>query len=394
MALQFTRNAKIYIELGSDVWQIPVLDGFSFTQAINASEITINEAGDDSRRARLLFNDNLAPVDWSFSTYARPFKTGGSGANGEWDGTANDIHAVEEVLWAMFVGADTYTSGTTLWTRNGGPNAGVANAIVNDTSNTFNLDQSNISKLSDNFDIYFSFEETAGAPDQVYKVTEAVVNSATIDFDIDGIATIQWSGFGKQVIDNTTTIPTITITEGITDTGNFIRNRISTLDLTRTDAAIGNPPNAGDTSPGDSSPADLYNIVLTGGSITFENNINYLVPEELGLVNIPLANITGARAISGNVTCYLDNDQANSKSGELFADLVSDTSTVRNVFDMTINIGGSSSGPRLAFALPTAHLEVPVINVEDLLTLDVTFHGQVADGNVDSTNEATIIYKA
>ena len=96
---------------------------------------------------------------------------------------------------------------------------------------------------------------------------------------------------------------------GITETTNFIRNRISTVTLSRTDV----------------SPDDVYNLVLTGGSFSIENNVSYLTPEELGIVNAPLANITGARSISGSMTCYLDNDQSNSKSGELFADLVSDT---------------------------------------------------------------------
>ena len=61
MALQFTRNATVYITKGSEAWKLSVLDGFSFTQSINSSEITINEAGSTSRRARLLFNDSLAP---------------------------------------------------------------------------------------------------------------------------------------------------------------------------------------------------------------------------------------------------------------------------------------------------------------------------------------------
>jgi hypothetical protein len=387
MALQFTRNAKIYIELGSDIWQVPVLDGFSFTQAINASEITINEAGETSRRARLLFNDNLAPVDWSFSTYVRPFETagGGSPGDGTWADTAGNVHAVEEVLWAMLAGADTFTDGTGQWQGNSGTTN--VNTHVNGATNTFNFNASNVSKFSDSFNIYFSFED--GSNIQVYKITQAVVNSATIDFDIDGIATIQWSGFGKQVVDEKTTVPTRTIYEALTNTSNFIRNRISTVELIRTDLLLGSP-GAGDTS---SPIADTYTIILTGGSITIENNLTYLVPEELGLVNVPLANVTGPRSISGNITCYLDNDQANDKSGELFADLVADTSTVRNVFNMAVNVGGTGN-PSVAFDLPTAHLEVPVINVEDLLTLDVTFHGQVADGNVDNTDEATIIYRA
>jgi hypothetical protein len=203
-----------------------------------------------------------------------------------------------------------------------------------------------------------------------------------MDFDIDGIATLQWSGFAKALSDAGTSVPgdlSSPIANGLTDTTNFIRNRISTVSLLRTDV----------------SPDDTYDIVLTGGSFTIENNISYLTPEELGVVNAPLANITGARSISGSMTCYLDNDAANSKSGELFADLVGDTATVRNVFDMAINIGGTTaSTPRVVLDLPTAHLEVPTVNVEDLLTLEINFHGQVSSGDVDNTDEATIIYKS
>lgn len=380
MALQFTRNAKVYVELGSEVWQIPVLDGFSFTQAVNSSEVTVNEAGDTSRRARLLFNDNLAPVEWSFSTYVRPFRTAGDGSGGNWDGDANDVHAVEEVLWAMLMGADTFTSSTAVWTGNSTTINTQSVLSPTDYQNSFSFAASNQSKFSDDFNLYFSFEETGNT--QVYRITQAVVNSATIDFDIDGIATIQWSGFGKQVVDRTTNIPTRTIYEDITETANFIRNRISTVALSWTQSS--HSPNP-----------DAYELVLTGGSISVENNISYLTPEELGTVNIPLANVTGARSISGNLTCYLDNATSSSKSGELFADLIADTTTVRNIFDMAINVGGETvSTPRIVFDIPTAHLEVPVIGVEDLLTLDVAFHGQPSSGDVDNTDEMTVVYRA
>jgi hypothetical protein len=373
MALQFTRNAKVYVEFNdTHVWEVPVLDGFSFSQAINSSEITINEAGVTSRRARLLFNDNLAPVEWSMSTYARPFRSTASPAF---------TQAPEDPLWAMLMGADTFTPATGIFSNS------IVTTDVNVPAldlNTWNFDGSNTSSFgtsSTKVNIYFSFEEEGNT--QVYKCSDAVVNSVTCDFDIDGIATLQWSGFAADITDagaSPGVIPTVDYSEAITSTSNFIRNRISTVTLARTDV----------------SPDDNYTIVLTGGSFTIENNINYLVPEELGVVNKPLANITGARAISGNITCYLDNDVATDKSGELFADLVADTATVRNVFDMAVNIGGvaaDGSAPNFTLDLPTAHIEVPVINVEDLLTLDVTFHGQVQDGNVDNTNEATIIYR-
>lgn len=449
MALNFTRDVKVILEdpTGLIRWEIPVLDGFSFSQAINASEITVNEAGATSRRARLLFNDSLAPVEWSFSTYARPTLVTSF--------TPDQVHGVEEALWAMFAGATSYNTATGLYSGS----IEDANA-VDATTNAFNFNNSNISAFANGWSLYFQFE---GAVNQVYKITDAVVNSASIDFDIDGIATISWSGFGNTLSDQTTNTVAATIIDGVNSSNNFIRNRISTVDLVRTDKLVGSPGletdggeayllvaadytwndvadpgpdtittnsdeqaniSVGDVVAGAGVAAgttvasidattitlsnfsgtgtgdlqfyppnrDVYNLVLTGGSINFENNISYLTPEELGIVNAPIGNITGSRAISGNITCYLDNDVSSSKSGELFADLVSDTDTVRNTFDLNINIGGTAA-PSLKFSLPTAHLEVPVINVEDLLTLDVAFHGQVSAGNVDSTNEATITYK-
>ena len=56
--LYFSRDTKVYIAIGSDIWEVPVLDGFSFSQATNTSEITLNEmsiTSGDSRRGRLMF---------------------------------------------------------------------------------------------------------------------------------------------------------------------------------------------------------------------------------------------------------------------------------------------------------------------------------------------------
>lgn len=374
MALQFTRNAKVYVELydapyGSGgetsqaIWELGVLTGFSFSQSSNASEVTVNEAGATSRRASLMFNDSLAPVEWSFSTYARPKLD-------------TNVRCPEEPLWAMLMGAAGYSAG--VFTGDGSVSPDEVNAI-SAAANIFNFSQSNVSSFSDNWAIWFVFED--GTNIQHYVIPKAAVNSATIDFDIEGITTIQWTGFGSQVVDATNVSPPKNFSGALngsylTDTTTFIRNRLSTVTLVRTDV----------------SPDDTYNIILTGGSFAVENNISYLTPEELGKVNIPLANITGTRKISGNLTCYLDNDTLNSKSGELLADLAADTTTVRTVFDMQIQVGGTT-GNRVYLDLPTAHIQVPSIGVEDLITLDIAFSGQVSNGDIDETNEATIEYR-
>ena len=102
--LFFSRDSKLYVEFDSKLWEVPVLDGFSFSQSTNTSDITLAEmqgADGISRRGRRLFTDSLAPAEWSFSTYVRPFFT------------STEHHAVEEVLWAVMAGADKYgTIGT------------------------------------------------------------------------------------------------------------------------------------------------------------------------------------------------------------------------------------------------------------------------------------------
>jgi len=379
MALLFSRNAKVYIEIdngtvaGSSspaleyVWEVPVLDGFSFSQASESQEIVASEAGSDPARGRLLFNTALNPVEWSFSTYIRPFKTSGAGTGGTLDGNANDIHAVEEILWAMLFGANTFTPGTATFSKSGG------SAFHTPVDGKFTLAASNVASFADNFNLYFAFEPSTSSVEKVYKLTQAVVNSATVDFDIEGIATIQWSGFAKAIVDSATTKPSRDYYEKITDTSTFIRNKLSTLALVKKYE----------------SPNVTYSINITGGSITFENNITYLTPEEIGIVNQPFANIAGTRSISGNLTCYLDT--TSNKSSTLYSDLTTDTSVIRNNFDMAISVGGTT-GNRLLFDLPTAHLEIPNISIEDLVTLDVTFHAQPSTNTFDSTGEAFIQY--
>ena len=64
--LFFSRDSKLYIEFDSKLWEIPVLDGFSFSQSTNQSEISLSEMqGSDglSRRGNRVFTDSLAPAN-------------------------------------------------------------------------------------------------------------------------------------------------------------------------------------------------------------------------------------------------------------------------------------------------------------------------------------------
>jgi len=409
MALISQRNSKMFARLGGAgaggtggsagvspdqaTWEIPVLAGFTFGQTTNSTEVTVNEAGFTSRRARVMFNDSLAPVEFSFSTYIRPSSA-----------TVNSVAtaiAPEQVLWAMLMGADSYnpttgafysstmaTSGVSPQGVSPGTSPYALNAVnaITASTNTFDFSASNVSFFPAGNSIIFQTQ--VGSNYEVFTISNAQISSVTIDFDIEGIATAQWSGMGTSIARDTTQI-TGAITSNINSTTNFIRNKLSTLSLA-------SAADAG--SPGTAS--DSYTIVLTGGSFTVENNLNFLMPEELGKVNQTIGNITGTRSISGTLTCYYDQDLAGSRSSELWSDLITGSSggasgtipSIRNSHDLTINIGGGS-GNRLSLVIPTAHFEIPTINPDELFTLEANFHAMPSGGNFDSTNEATIAYK-
>lgn len=411
--LYFSRDTKLYAAFKNtsgvvtNVYEIPILDGFSFSQSNNTSEITLSEMESStgvSRRGRKMFNDSLAPAEWSFSTYMRPFIATSADTL-----TAGNHHAVEEVLWAQMAGADKVTS------ENFVSEKFSDGAVTTSDSTDLNISfaQSNRAVLQ-GIDLYFVMETSTTDP-MVYRLVDAIVNEATMNFDVDGIATIEWSGFATDIKDwkaNTTvgttalgsgaaandirldssnslllavyngTSEITAIDDAVAKTDNFIRNRLSQIAITATDAT---------TFPG--AGAGAYNITLTGGSITISNNIEYLTPEEIGKVNLPIAGITGTRSITGSFNCYLvHSDTSNAgTSSDFFADFKSTAALgiVTNDFGLTFKVGGTT-GTRVEASIPTAHIEIPVTSVEDVISFEVNFHG--LGTNISSADEIALTY--
>lgn len=367
--LYFSRDTKVYIEIGSNVWEMPVLDGFSFSQATNVSEITLSEMEDsnrNSKRGKRAFNDSLAPAEWSFSTYVRPFVSAGTGAGAA--DTAANHHAVEEVLWALMVGDAAYASST------------FTGFTADTTDANITFANSNKSILG-TANIYFV---VGNANKKVYKLTGSVVNEAVLNFEIDGIATIDWSGLASEVIDDTASgLPTATIYEDTQATDNFIRNRLTQLTIVPTTQ----DPD-GDTIL---ELEESYDLTLTGGAITISNNITYITPEELGKVNLPIGHVTGGRSVSGNFTCYLLKDTAaTNKSSDFFEDMKSITNVVTNSFALTFKVGGGTSTPRLELAMPTAHIDIPTHSIEDVIALETNFNA--LPSSIELTDEVALTY--
>jgi|TARA_R100000149_G_C5858169_1_gene124852 hypothetical protein len=373
--LYFSRDTKVFIEIGNNVWEIPVLDGFSFSQATNTSEITLNEMADgsgNSRRGRRMFNDSYAPAEWSFSTYMRPFASAGSdtAGNASRNGTA-DIHAVEEALWALMVGDASHTATS-------------SSQAANFTGFTYDATDLDITFANSNkttlgtANFYFQLGGATSGNKSTYKIEGCVVNEASMDFDIDGIATINWSGFGK-IISEATVPGTITYSEKIDATTNFIRNRLTHLQITTSDGTAGS-----NTHPSE------YDLVLTGGNVTISNNITFLTPETLGVVNQPIGHVTGTRSVSGNFTCYLNNED--NSSAELFENLIEDTASITNDFELKFFVGGETATPRVELDMQACHLEIPTHSMDDIISVETNFHA--LPSTIEGTDELTIKYVA
>jgi hypothetical protein len=462
--LFFNRDTKVYAvqAVGTstfNVWEIPVLSGYSFSQSTNSSQITLNEMADAtgrSRRGQRAFNDSLAPAEWSFDTYARPT-------------LATVVRAPEEILWHSMFAETNYTATagqtaglpfgtgavlaagvvtltfTTAASAGGtyfkvgdpiavsgvtytnsspavtGTNTFVVTAVTNTTVSyaapagttavtatsgkvastafattatelDFFTTGSNKTRLG-TFDLYFVLGANKAIQDggtngvfpaseatTIYKIANACVNEATLNFEIDGIATVSWSGMGKTIsevasVDFSAAGYTL-ITNGVNSTSNMIRNRLTALN------AVGVTPNA-----------KTYGVTLTGGSITISNNMSFLTPEVIGVVNQPLEHVTGTRSVSGSFTCYLD--EATNGSIDLYQDLLGATTTVTNKFDLEFFVGGKGNtagypaAPGIMFEMGQCHLEIPTINIDDVIAFEVNF--TALPTTISGTDELTKI---
>lgn len=372
MSFNLIRNSRVFFTTNVDVGtgevattgftttntrEIQVLEGFTFSQNTTQDTVTLSEAGATPVRGQRSFNTALAPVDFSFSTYIRPA-----------DGGTN-ITAEESVLWNAMFTAAAIGEATAAWTEAPGQ---ATCAVTN--SNAHQLQK---------FGLIITIDTTT------FVIDNCVLNTATIDFGLDAIAQIQWAGQGSVLRQITT--PTLSGTTTVTISGSltgsakgkntlapFIANKLSTVTL---DAGIG----AGGTA---------YTLALTGGSLTISNNVTYLTPANLAVVNKPVTYFTGTRAISGSLNAYLRTGSTNSAG--LMADmLTASSSDVNPAYYIKIAIGGAASVTHVDLTLPAVVLSIPTVNAEQVISTTINFTAQSYTGSsfdIGAANELTVDY--
>jgi hypothetical protein len=381
MALNLVRNSRVFFTTNVDTFgtiitgvggttdhtsaltrEIQVLDGFTFSQNTEQETVTINEAGATPVRGQRSFNTALAPVDFSMSTYMRPKKL---------DNEA--VKCEESVLW----GALTSVTGNG-WTE--------GNDTVDSGSSKADFLNSDAHQLQ-------KFGLIVVLDNVTYLIHNCVLTQATIDFGIDAIATIAWTGQAGSIekIVNPT-IGTGTFTGSLVGAflpkvtnAPYIANKLSTATFT---SAIS----------GSSVP---YVVPITGGSLTINNNVTYLTPANLGVVNKPATYFTGTRAITGTLNAYLKTGSATgTDTGGLLSDMLaninSSSPTVEPQAAVLINIGGPNT-LKVVLDMPTATFSVPTVDVQQVVSTTINFTAQGASsGNFDieQKNELTVKYYA
>jgi hypothetical protein len=382
MALNLLRNTRVFFTTNvsattgvvagtgftnTNTFEIQVLDGFSFTQNTTSETITLNEAGAAPSRGQRSFNTALDPVEFTMSTYIRPKFI---------DAETDQIVAEERWLWNAFAGTGSIGAAGAGWTT-----GSASSAVAFGNSNAHQLQKFGMILVVD------------GA---IYIIDNCAMDQATIDFGIDAIATIGWTGRGTTLrnIENITvgtngdgdTTFTGTGLSGVAKkkdtTAGYLANKLSTVTVS---AGIG----GGGTS---------YSVPVTGGSVTFANNLTYLTPANLGVVNVPITYFTGTRAVSGNLTAYLRTGGSND-TGDLLKDLLTGSTTnIEPGFSITVAIGGSTNSNRVEIAMPAAVLQIPTVNAEQVVstTINFTAQGKAAGAayDIEAANEASVTYYA
>lgn len=374
MAFNLIRNARMFFTTNvssltgvaaasgytnANTFEIQVLDGLSFSQNTSSETVTLSEGGATPVRGQRAFNTALDPVDFSFSTYMRPA-----------DGGVN-ITAEESKLWNALLATDPIGGTNPAWTE-----APTVATLVATNSQTHQLQKFALIILLDG---------------SSYVVDNCALESATVDFGLDAIAAVAWVGKGtrlRQIAGLTATTgatPTFGGAVGVLEgsakgkntTAPFIANKLSTLVVTG----------------GIDGTGTVYTIAITGGSLTIANNITYLTPANLGVVNQPVTYFTSTRAVSGSLTAYLRTGGNNSAT--LLADmLAASDSEVDPAFLVQVNVGGAST-TRVEFEMPAAVLTIPSIATEQVVSTTINFTAQgstASDFDIGAANELEVRY--
>lgn len=387
MSINLSRNTRLFVstvETGftnANTFEIPIQEGYSLSQSVTSSDVTLMEAGDAPIRGTKRFNDAMDPPEWSFTTYITPYVGNATNA-------ASKIFLPDMLMWQGIA------------VRKGGAmDFETATSRVHGTTSQLNVSfADNGAHVLTELFLFFKIDNAW------YKLHKCQVNQAEISIDIENLGTVAWSGQATRLellsaapaffagvageYDATTTAAGYT---AIPANRKYVLNKLTTVTL------------ESDVAPGGSGPNDNYKIPVTGANVTINNNISYVTPAVLSEVDTPVASFTGAFEVTGSLSAYLRmTSGATGASGSEYGanDLMSHMLTASNLAKVTntsnivISMGGTAVGDaKCVITIPTAHLSVPNISVDDVVSTEIEFKGIPSSASLVSGTEVSLAFK-
>lgn len=289
---------------------------FSYSQSSSISESSRNQVG-SSDRGSSYFTSSVAPAQFSFSTYL-------SAASGI---------IPDELLWEALT------------------NSSITGLSAIDFSG------SNVSQLPSLF-FWFDHQGTT------YKLTDAILDSASISMNLVGLPIITWSGTAKTLGADTAPVT-------FTDHKGFIPeviSKLTTITFSRNPAA-----------------AKVYTLALTDLDLSIKNNVEWVGRTRIGKIATPETHYLRNRAIDGTMTMYLKTGTSKVLLDDLLTDLVGNTEFT---YDAVINLGGATNFVTLD--MPNLIINAPQTNIDEAVTLSVPF--KATETTATAGDEITITF--
>jgi hypothetical protein len=249
-----------------------------------------------------------------------------------------EVTSPEENLWLSLMGSDT-----------------VSNTPF---TSTIDFADGNVGELQ-NLTIWFN---NLIRQENNFRLDNAVVDRAIIDFDINGIGEIRWEGRAVEIVEDNGGPSNFTDRSQVSS---CIKNKLSTIsiDLRNT----------------------TYNLGLIGGSIIIDNKNTFYGRTKLGETTVPQGHYTGNRKISGDLNFYMKT--GDNTSSDLYNAILSniDNKDYESVFlaNIIINIGGLINS-NLQFEIPQAIFGIGRLDFNEVISTSIPFIAKEETGNYSS----------
>lgn len=390
--LQLQRNSEVFyssVDLQStastamtpsNTWKLDILSGFAVSADSITRQITHSQHGNTIDRSVASYTIGRNPVDWNFTVYLRatgaeqPTVAGGTSPYSSASGNAKPT--ADWFLWQALI-SNTAPAGTgeqSTWYGQGKISTSSYAASLGSHAS-----RSSSASRPEGF-LYFKLDNI------IYAVSNATVNSASLNAGISEIVTVEWNGKGSKLTeltggprDRAVTVFGGTLNSGATAVAN---SNVTTLSRQSSYHPYGrmNVSGAVSTAPYIKNRlsvvelgynSNTYTFPVTAFSFEYNNAIKHIEREQLGLINNVATGYSVERNISGSISMYLrSGDNASAKFLREISTI--ETQDIGVSANTRIYIGGRT-GPYFLAEMPATSFSYPSIAVEDVLGLSANF---------------------